>query len=60
MGAVRIIRVVRGIGIIGVFRIRILGVRTIRVARFRVIIRVGIVGVGVGIFRIPVIGLDIA
>ena len=56
MGAVRIIGVVRGnenIGIIGAFRIRTLRVRTIRVARFGVMIRVGIVGVGVRIFRIP-------
>ena len=56
MGPVRIIGVVRGngnIGIVGSFGIRIFGVRTIRVARFRVMIRVGIAGVGVGIFRIP-------
>ena len=62
MGAVRIIGVVRGngsIGIVGSFGIRILGARTIRVARFRVMIRVGIVGVGVGIFRIPGLGVGI-
>ena len=60
MGAVRIIGVVRGngiIGIVGSFGIRILGVRTIRVARFRVMIRVGIAEVGVGIFRIPGLGV---
>ena len=54
MGAVRIIGVVRGngnIGIVGFFGIRILGVGTIRAVRFRVVI--GIVEVGVGIFRIP-------
>ena len=62
MGAVRIIGVVRGngnIGIVGFFRIRILGVGTLRVARFRVMIRVGIVGVGVGIFRISGLGVGI-
>ena len=53
MGAVRIIGVDGNIGIVGFFGIRILGVGTIRVARFRVMIRVGIVEVGVGIFRIP-------
>ena len=62
MGAVRIIGVVRGdgnIGIVGFFGIRILGVGTIRVARFRVMIRVGIVGVRVGIFRILGLGVRI-
>ena len=62
MGAVRIIGVVRGnriIGIVGAFGIRILGVRTIRVAKFRVMIRVGIAGVRVGIFRIPGLGVGI-
>ena len=62
MGAVRIMGVVRGngnIGIVGFFRIRILGVGTLRVARFRVMIRVGIVGVGVGIFRISGLGVGI-